>query len=75
MYWANNSGFLFFQANKAFKRLDVDKKKEEIEKAKAKYNISSEDMKKWSEQMKDRIKFISENVRNGVCSSGDCLRL
>lgn len=39
------SGFLL-QSNKAFKRVDVDKKKEELEKVKTKYNISSEDLKK-----------------------------
>ena len=33
---------LFLQANKAFKRVDVDKKKEEIEKVKTKYGLNEE---------------------------------
>lgn len=42
----DNMSKIVLQANKAFKRLDVDKKKEELEKVKTKYNISSEDLKK-----------------------------
>ncbi|XP_054268269.1 splicing factor 3B subunit 6-like [Macrosteles quadrilineatus] len=30
---------LYYQANKAFKRVDVDKKKEELEKVKSKYGL------------------------------------
>jgi hypothetical protein len=33
---------LYFQANKAFKRVDVDKKKEDIEKVKTKYGLDEE---------------------------------
>ncbi|XP_055376211.1 splicing factor 3B subunit 6 [Condylostylus longicornis] len=33
---------LYYQSNKAFKKLDVDKKQEELNNLKAKYNISSE---------------------------------
>lgn len=35
----------FLQANKAFKRIDVDKKKEELDKVKTKYGINDD---KWS---------------------------
>ncbi|KAF4530676.1 hypothetical protein B566_EDAN004915 [Ephemera danica] len=34
---------LYYQANKAFKRVDVDKKKEDIEKVKTKYGINDEE--------------------------------
>ncbi|KAG4075067.1 hypothetical protein HA402_008132 [Bradysia odoriphaga] len=37
---------LYYQSNKAFKKLDVDKKQEELNNIKSKYNISSEDLKK-----------------------------
>ncbi|GAB0098247.1 Splicing factor 3B subunit 6 [Sergentomyia squamirostris] len=37
---------LYYQSTKAFKRLDVDKKQEELEKMKSKYNISTDDLKK-----------------------------
>ncbi|KAE8743817.1 Splicing factor 3B subunit 6 [Frankliniella fusca] len=33
---------LYYQANKAFKRVDVDKKKEEIEKMKTKFGLNDE---------------------------------
>lgn len=39
--------FIFLQSNKAFKRIDIDKKKEEIDKMKTKYGINSEE-KKWN---------------------------
>jgi hypothetical protein len=35
----------FLQSNKAFKRIDIDKKKEEIDKLKTKYGINSEEKK------------------------------
>lgn len=38
----------FLQSNKAFKRIDIDKKKEEIDKMKTKYGISAEE-KKWKD--------------------------
>lgn len=34
---------LYYQSNKAFKRLDVDKKQEELNNIKTKYNIGSEE--------------------------------
>lgn len=37
----------FLQSNKAFKRIDIDKKKEEIDKVKMKYGINAEE-KKWN---------------------------
>lgn len=37
----------FLQSNKAFKRIDIDKKKEEIDKMKTKYGINAEE-KKWN---------------------------
>lgn len=37
---------LYYQSTKAFKRVDVDKKQEEIDKMKTKYNISSDDLRK-----------------------------
>ncbi|XP_037044856.1 splicing factor 3B subunit 6 [Bradysia coprophila] len=37
---------LYYQSNKAFKKLDVDKKQEELNNIKSKYNISTEDLKK-----------------------------
>ncbi len=37
---------LYYQSNKAFKKLDVDKKQEELNNIKNKYNISTEDLKK-----------------------------
>lgn len=33
---------LYYQSNKAFKRVDVDKKMEEIDKLKTKYNLNEE---------------------------------
>ncbi|XP_066601257.1 splicing factor 3B subunit 6 isoform X2 [Prorops nasuta] len=33
---------LYYQGNKAFKRMDVDKKMEEIDKLKTKYNLNEE---------------------------------
>merc|ERR1712142_930665 len=36
---------LYYQANKAFKKMDTDKKAEEINKVKTKYNINSEEVK------------------------------
>merc|ERR1712128_77429 len=36
---------LYYQANKAFKKMDTDKKAEEINRVKTKYNISSEEAK------------------------------
>lgn len=37
---------LYYQSNKAFKRVDVDKKQEELNNIKSKYNISTDDLKK-----------------------------
>uniref|UniRef100_A0A1B0CPZ4 Splicing factor 3B subunit 6 n=2 Tax=Phlebotominae TaxID=7198 RepID=A0A1B0CPZ4_LUTLO len=37
---------LYYQSTKAFKRVDVDKKQEELEKMKTKYNISTDELKK-----------------------------
>lgn len=37
---------LYYQSTKAFKRLDVDKKQEELDKMKTKYNINSDDLRK-----------------------------
>ncbi|XP_052901920.1 splicing factor 3B subunit 6 [Anopheles moucheti] len=37
---------LYYQSTKAFKQLDVDKKQEELDQMKAKYNISTEELKK-----------------------------
>lgn len=37
---------LYYQSTKAFKRLDVDKKQEELDKVKTKYNINSDDLRK-----------------------------
>uniref|UniRef100_A0A182J040 Splicing factor 3B subunit 6 n=1 Tax=Anopheles atroparvus TaxID=41427 RepID=A0A182J040_ANOAO len=37
---------LYYQSTKAFKQLDVDKKQEELDTMKAKYNISTEELKK-----------------------------
>lgn len=37
---------LYYQSNKAFKRLDTDKKQEELNNIKSKYNISTDDLKK-----------------------------
>lgn len=37
---------LYYQASKAFKKTDIDKKAEELEKVKTKYNISSDDLRK-----------------------------
>lgn len=37
---------LYYQSNKAFKKLDVDKKQEELNIIKNKYNISTDDLKK-----------------------------
>lgn len=37
---------LYYQATKAFKQQDLSAKQEELEKMKAKYNISSEDLRK-----------------------------
>lgn len=37
---------LYYQSNKAFKKLDVDKKQEELNNIKSKYNISTDDLKK-----------------------------
>lgn len=37
---------LYYQSTKAFKRVDVDKKQEELDKMKTKYNISSDDLRK-----------------------------
>merc|ERR1712142_31601 len=36
---------LYYQANKVFKKMDTDKKAEEINKVKTKYNINSEEVK------------------------------
>uniref|UniRef100_A0A182VRU7 Splicing factor 3B subunit 6 n=1 Tax=Anopheles minimus TaxID=112268 RepID=A0A182VRU7_9DIPT len=37
---------LYYQSTKAFKQLDVDKKQEELDQMKAKYNITTEELKK-----------------------------
>lgn len=37
---------LYYQATKAFKQQDLSAKQEELEKMKAKYNISTEDLRK-----------------------------
>lgn len=37
---------LYYQSTKAFKRLDVDKKQDELDAMKAKYNINSDDLRK-----------------------------
>jgi pre-mRNA branch site protein p14 len=37
---------LYYQASKAFKTTDINAKAEEIEKMKAKYNISTDDLRK-----------------------------
>lgn len=37
---------LYYQSTKAFKRLDVDKKQDELDKVKTKYNINSDDLRK-----------------------------
>jgi pre-mRNA branch site protein p14 len=37
--------FIFLQSNKAFKRIDIDKKKDEIDKMKTKYGINTEEKK------------------------------
>lgn len=37
---------LYYQSTKAFKRVDVDKKAEELDKMKTKYNINSDDLRK-----------------------------
>lgn len=37
---------LYYQSSKAFQKQDLSAKQEELEKMKAKYNISSEDLKK-----------------------------
>jgi pre-mRNA branch site protein p14 len=37
---------LYYQSTKAFKRLDIEKKSDELDKMKAKYNISTDDLKK-----------------------------
>ncbi|XP_035898039.1 splicing factor 3B subunit 6 [Anopheles maculipalpis] len=37
---------LYYQSTKAFKQLDVDKKQEELDQMKAKYNISTEELRK-----------------------------
>lgn len=36
---------LYYQSNKAFKRVDVDKKQEELNNIKSKYNINSDDLR------------------------------
>lgn len=46
---------LYYQSNKAFKRLDIDKKQEELNEIKTKYNISMEDLKKWFHRFKLKI--------------------
>lgn len=38
---------LYYQATKAFKQQDLSAKQEELEKMKSKYNISSDDLRKW----------------------------
>uniref|UniRef100_A0A182QMC2 Splicing factor 3B subunit 6 n=1 Tax=Anopheles farauti TaxID=69004 RepID=A0A182QMC2_9DIPT len=37
---------LYYQSTKAFKQLDVDKKQEELDQMKAKYNITTEELRK-----------------------------
>ncbi|EAA07781.4 splicing factor 3B subunit 6 [Anopheles arabiensis] len=37
---------LYYQSTKAFKQLDVDKKQDELDQMKAKYNISTEELRK-----------------------------
>lgn len=37
---------LYYQATKAFKKQDIEKKAEELEKVKTKYNINSDDLRK-----------------------------
>lgn len=37
---------LYYQASKAFKKTDLEKKQEEIDKMKSKYGISTEDLKR-----------------------------
>lgn len=37
---------LYYQSNKAFKRLDVDKKQEELNNIKSKYNINTDELGK-----------------------------
>lgn len=37
---------LYYQSTKAFKRVDVDKKQEELDKMKSKYNINTDELKK-----------------------------
>lgn len=37
---------LYYQSTKAFKRTDVEKKQEELDKMKTKYNINSDDLRK-----------------------------
>ncbi|XP_053671879.1 splicing factor 3B subunit 6 [Anopheles nili] len=37
---------LYYQSTKAFKQLDVDKKQEELDQMKAKYNISTDELRK-----------------------------
>lgn len=37
---------LYYQSNKAFKRLDVDKKQEELNNIKTKYNIGTDELAK-----------------------------
>lgn len=37
---------LYYQSTKAFKKLDIDKKQEELDKVKTKYNINSDDLRK-----------------------------
>lgn len=36
---------LYYQSTKAFKRVDVEKKQEELDKMKTKYNINSDDLR------------------------------
>ncbi|XP_052866940.1 splicing factor 3B subunit 6 [Anopheles bellator] len=37
---------LYYQSTKAFKQLDLDKKQDELDQVKAKYNISTEEVRK-----------------------------
>lgn len=37
---------LYYQSTKAFKKLNIDKKREELDKVKTKYNINSDDLRK-----------------------------
>ncbi|ETN67867.1 pre-mRNA branch site protein p14 [Anopheles darlingi] len=37
---------LYYQSTKAFKQLDLDKKQDELDQMKAKYNISTEELRK-----------------------------